>query len=104
MNREELSVYCLLVKRGKPAAVIPLQERYLEEAMKIVESTEGLLTHADRLSEGWISFWVYQYPHILEVIKNAPQAPKTAYDHWLLGKLFGYDERTIQEVIKTSLI
>lgn len=104
MNREELMVYCQLVKRGKPAAVIPLQERHLEEALEIVESTEGLSTYTDRLSEGWISFWVYQYPHILEVIRNAPQAPKTAYDHWLLGKLFGYDEMSIQEFIKTNLI
>lgn len=54
------------------------------------------------LSKGWVTFWGYKYPHILEVIKNMPQAPKTVYDHWVLGKLFGYDEVAIQEFVQTK--
>ncbi|WP_339820526.1 hypothetical protein MKZ15_05710 [Paenibacillus sp. FSL R7-0216] len=103
MNREELITYCQLVKRGKPAASIPLQEKYLEDAFKIVEQEGDLLTHIEQLSDGWLTFWVYRYPHILEIIKNSPQAPSTVYDHWILGKLFGYEEAAIQDFIQTKL-
>ncbi|MCL6458871.1 MAG: hypothetical protein K6T85_12765 [Gorillibacterium sp.] len=101
MNREELVVYCDLVKKGKPAACIPLQTRHVEEALVMVG--KELLTHVEHLSDGWVTFWIYKYPHILEAIKNTPQTPKTAYDHWVLGKLFGYEEVAIQEFIETTL-
>lgn len=103
MNEAELLTYCQLVKRGKPAASIPLQEKHLEAALKIVRQEGELLTHTENLSDGWITFWVYRYPHILEIIKSSPQAPNTVYDHWILGKLFGYEEAAIQDFIKTKL-
>ncbi|MNW38870.1 hypothetical protein D3C74_159480 [compost metagenome] len=103
MNEAELITYSQLVKRGKPAASIPLQEKHLEAALKIVEQEGELLTHIEKLSDGWLTFWVYRYPHILEIIKNSPQAPNTVYDHWILGKLFGYEEAAIQEFIQTKL-
>lgn len=104
MNKEELRIYCDLVKKGKPAACIPLQVRHIDEARAIVNQEGVLQVHVEGLSEGWVTFWVYRYPHILEAIKNTPQAPKTAYDHWILGKLFGYEEAAIQEFIQTRCV
>lgn len=100
MNYEELRAYCFLVKRGKPAASIPLQERDVSEACKLVDQEEKLHHYIERLADDWVTFWVFRYPHILEVIKNIPQTPKTAFDHWVLGKLFGYEEGAIQEFIQ----
>lgn len=102
MNRDELRIYCMLVKRGKPAACIPLQIRHIDEAIEIVSSEGKLNIYTEDLYEGWVTFWVYSHPHILDVIKNVPQAPKSAYDHWIFGKLFGYEEAAIHEFIQTK--
>lgn len=98
----ELEAYCYMIHRGgKPAASVAIQDRYLETAASIVES-HGLKYHVEELSPGWKTFWVYQYPHILDVIKALPQAPETVFDHWALGKLFGYSEESIQNFLSTS--
>jgi hypothetical protein len=96
----KITTYCQMVERGKPAACIAIQERYIDSAKHAVIGY-GLKLYTDKLSEGWLSLWIYKYPHILDVIKNAPQVPRTAYDHWILGKLFGYEEAAIGEYIAT---
>lgn len=94
-----LEAYCYMVRRGgKPAANVPLQDRYLEEARAVVEQ-HGLQCHVEELAPGWKTVWVYRFPHILEVIKAVRQAPETAFDHWVLGKLFGYSEEAIQAFV-----
>lgn len=93
-----LRVYCEMVQRGKPAAMFPIQARYANEAKTIIQSY-GLHEYLEKLAEGWLTLWIYKFPHILEVIKSVPQAPSTAYDHWVLGKLFGYSEEVIHEFI-----
>jgi hypothetical protein len=104
LNRDELRIYCQLVKRGKPAASIPLQNRHVVEATNIVDQEGDILNYTETLSDGWITFWIYKYPHILEVIKSTPQAPKTIYDHWILGKLYGYEEVAIQSFISENYL
>ncbi|SFV09043.1 hypothetical protein [Alicyclobacillus macrosporangiidus] len=84
----ELRTYCYMVQRGKPAASMALQTRYVEHATGIAAGEYGLSTCAEHLDEGWVTFWVCKYIHILEVIKALPQAPKTVFDHWVLGKLY----------------
>lgn len=95
----QLTSYCYMVKRGKPAAVLPIQDRYLDRAQKLAEK-EDLNTYTEELYEGWKALWLYKYPHILEVIKRTQQNPKSKLDHWVSGKLFGYDEHSIHEFIK----
>ena len=99
MDKGEIRTYCYMVQTGKPAALIPFQERHVDAAVVFVTVELGLSTYIEKLAEGWVSFWIYKYPHILEVIKTTPQAPKTTFDHWVLGKLFGYEEVVIQEFI-----
>lgn len=94
-------MYCYMVQRGKPAALMPIQERHLEAAEKTVTEVFGLKIYVEKLHPGWVSLWIYKYPHILEVIKTAPQDPRTVTDHWLLGKLFGYEEAAIQELLES---
>lgn len=94
----EVMAYCYMVKRGKPAAMVAVQERYRTEVIRIVADM-GLQTYIEPLDDGWFTLWIYRYPHIFEVIKCLPQTPKTITDHWILGKLFGYDEEAIQEFL-----
>ena len=102
MDKGEIRTYCYMVQTGKPAALIPFQERHVDAAVVFVTVELGLSTYIEKLAEGWVSFWIYKYPHILEVIKSTPQAPKTAFDHWVLGKLFGYEEAAIQEFLSVT--
>ena len=102
MDEGGLYAYCYMVKRGKPAACIPVHVRDINKARQIA-SQELCLSYSESLANDWFTFWVYQYPHILDVIKSLPQVPRTAYDHWLLGKLFGYEEAAIHEYIKSTL-
>ncbi len=101
---DDILMYCEFVKRGKPAANLPLQERLIESALKIAHGVDGVQTYIEDLDAGWVTFWIYKHPHILDVIKAVPQVPKTAYDHWVLGKLFGYEEVAIGEYIASRSV
>lgn len=102
LNRGEIDTYCYLVQRGKPAAMLSVQKRYLDEAIALVSELHRLMFYTEKLTEDWGVLWIYRYPHILEVIKSLPQVPNTVVDHWLLGKLFGYEEIAIQEFLETK--
>ena len=79
---ERLRVYCEMVKKGKPAAMLPIQARYANEVKTIIQSY-GLNEYLENLAKGWLTLWIYKFPHILEIIKSMPQVPKTDYDHWV---------------------
>lgn len=98
MNRDELRIYCDLVKKGKPAAMLAITEKNLDEAIKTA-GDYGVKYYYVNYYENWYEFWIYRYPHILDVIKAVPNAPRTVYDHWVFGKLFGYDEASIGEFV-----
>ena len=78
--------------------MMPIQSRYEKEVKSIINGY-GLNCYVEKLAEDWLTIWIYKLPFILEVIKSTPQAPKTTFDHWVLGKLFGYSEEAIQEFI-----
>src|SRR5690606_31162220 len=88
----ELEAYCYMVHRGgKPDANMALQERYLESARALIQEN-GLKCYVEDLAPGWKTVWVYHHPHILHVIRELRHVPETVFDHWVLGKLFGYSE------------
>ena len=99
----KIFAYCELVQEGKPAAMLPIQVRYENEA-KIVIQNYGLNDYIEQLADGWLTLWIYKLPHILEIIKSMPQAPKTTYEHWVLGKLFGYSEEAIRDFINLNFV
>lgn len=97
----EITAYCGLVKCGKPAAMTALQDRYVEEAKKIINKYK-LFTYIENLSEGWKTLWIYKEKYMLEVIMKLPEQPKAIFDHWILGKAFGYSEQAIKDFLKTN--
>jgi len=99
----EIIAYCYMIERGKPAACLAIQERFLEVNKNYIE-TQKLFTHIEKLSAGWVTLWIYKYQHILDVIKSLPKTPNTIVDHWILGKLFGYDEISIDDFLNKKII
>lgn len=97
----EIDANCYMVQRGKPAAMIPVQERFLDTVTQVITETHGLSVYVEGLALGWANVWVYQYPHILHVIKALQQGPETVFEHWILGKLFGYSEEAIQDFLRS---
>lgn len=96
----EIVAYSYMVQRGKPAAMLPIHGRNADDTVKFIKDNFGLNTYVEDLGEGWKTLWIYKHEHILSVIKKLPQVPETTFDHWVLGKLFGYDESSIQQFIK----
>ena len=97
--KAKIDVYCYLIERGKPCAMLPIQNRYFNEAIKIVKKN-NLKCFGQYLADDWTTFWIYKDSLMLQVIINLPHEPKTVYDHWVLGKVFGYSDRAIWEYIK----
>lgn len=98
----QIFTYCELVARGKPAAIISIQDRYVNEAIEVVKCNK-LYHIVEELSEGWKTLWIYKERYMEEIIKKMPEKPKTVYDHWVLGKIFGYSDEAIKEYLETKL-
>lgn len=97
----ELETYCYMVSRGcKPVAVMSLQNKYIDEAKEIIE-TKSLKFYSEFLYEGWSTIYIYKHKYLLDIIKSSPEKPETAYEHWILGKLFGYSDEEIGKFIES---
>ncbi|WP_039658507.1 hypothetical protein [Clostridium tyrobutyricum] len=94
--------YCQFVKCGKPAAMMALQDRYVEEAKNLIDNQFNLSVHIENLSEGWKTMWIYKEKYVLEIILELPKQPKTIFDHWVLGKVFGYSEQSIKDYLEIN--
>jgi hypothetical protein len=94
-----LDAHALLVARGvRAAAMEALQDRYVEEARAIANRHDLFLLVED-LSEGWKEVWLYKQPHVGFIIEKTDGQPATAFEHWVLGKLFGYSEEAIADYL-----
>ena len=94
----QLNIYSSWVKTGKPCAMILLQNRYVQEAKKYVEN-QSLKFYAYEYYPEWSQIYIYKHDYMLAIIKNLPEQPKTKYDHWILGKAFGYSDESIKEYL-----
>jgi len=95
----QLVAYCMMVKNGKPAALLSIKSSHVDSALELIKNYE-LHAYVEKLTDDRKSIWIYKFPHILEVIKSTGQAPITNVDHWILGKLFGYDEQSINDFLE----
>lgn len=94
----QLICYCECVKNGnKPIAVTMVQNRYMEDAINILIDNDLYFTL--RKHENWTEVYLYKYGYMNEIVENLPDNPKTPYEHWLLGKAFGYSEEEIKNFI-----
>ena len=90
-------LYCQMVQTGKPCASLAIQDRYVVEIVDEVDKFE-LRVYVEDLAKGWKTLWIYKDEYMLDIIKSLPE-PKTKFEHWILGKAFGYSD----EAIKTFL-
>jgi hypothetical protein len=90
---------CYLVSRGvRPAAMQAVQDRYVAQ-VRAVAARQGLLMLTEDLAEGWTTVWVFREAHVGFVIQQTAKQPATAFEHWVLGKLFGYSEDAIADYL-----
>lgn len=97
----QVSAYCYMVERGKLAAEVPVQNRYIEELQHYVCEKHGLKTYAIEFYSGWTDLWIYEKPYVLELIRTTSSKPKSVFDHWVLGKLFGFSDSAIEEFLRS---
>lgn len=96
----QIDSYCYMVSRGKPAALMPVQKRNISSLKSMIVNTYNLKTYEQPLDKQWVSLWIYKKDFMLEIIKCLPEKPKTIFDHWVLGKAFGFSDEAIEEFIK----
>ncbi len=96
-NMARLEAYSQMVERGaKPAAVTTIQTRKIEAAKAFLDSQNVKYFIEDVEKDStWKVIWIYKHDHTKEVIESLPESPKTVFDHWALGKLFGYSDEAI---------
>jgi len=99
--RLKIDLYCDLIKKGKPCSCEAIQERYFEETVIRINNMFGLKTYIENLVPEWKTIWIYKEDYMLEIIKLLPEEPKTSFEHWVLGKAFGYSDEAIKEFIAT---
>lgn len=100
----QIYIYCQAVQTGnKPVANMLLQTRYIDKAKKIILK-HGLNLYVENIkeNENWKSIFIYKHKYLIDIIKNIPDNPTTIYEHWILGKLFGYSDEAIGEFINTN--
>lgn len=98
-----VDLYCYMVERGKPCSCEAIQDRYTGEIIKRVEKSFGLKTYVEDLTPEWKTIWIYKDDYMLEIIKSLPKEPKTVFDHWILGKAFGYSDEAIKNFLKSKI-
>lgn len=98
----KIDMQCEFVKRGKPCACESIQDRYFIEASIIIIEEYKLKTYSVCLADGWKTIWIYKDNFMLEIIESLPDKPITNYDHWILGKAFGYSDGAIKEFIESK--
>lgn len=101
LNRIDFN--CDIVQKGKLCSCEAIQDRYIEDAINIINSFR-LNVYVEELSLGWKTIWIYKDEYMLEVIKKLPEQPKTIFEHWILGKAFGYSDEAIKNYIQTKLL
>ena len=98
----ELTAYAYMVHRGKPASSMAVKSVCAKSAERFIKNNYGLDVYCEELTDGWVTFWIYKYPHILNIIKSLNRSPQSTFDHWVQGKLFGYEEAEIAKFLNLN--
>jgi len=98
----KITFHCDMIQKGKPCSCEPIQDRYIEEAINMITNYK-LQLYIEELSEGWKTIWIYKDSYMLEIIKQLPNNPQSAFDHWILGKAFGYSDEAIKNFISSKI-
>lgn len=101
--KSKFTTYVEQVKNGaKPVALMSLQARYIDEAEQFVKERTNLNVYIENIDgyDEWKNVYIYKHDFMLEIIKKMPEKPNSIYDHWVLGKLFGYSDEAIKEFVE----
>jgi hypothetical protein len=99
----QLHTYCGLVKAGKPLAVLTIKENEIEKCMDIICRIYDLKLSIVESAKPWKDLYIYQTELMGEVLKSLPEKPKSIFDHWVLGKAFGYSDQAIMNFLHSKL-
>jgi len=91
-----------MIQRGKPSAILSIQNRYIDKLQRYIESEYGLHVYAEKLAKESTTLWIYKDSYMLEIIQNLPYKPETVFDHWVLGKIFGYSDEAIGKCLRSQ--
>lgn len=94
----QIMMYCEAINTGtKSVAMMNIQTRYTPKLKQITEK-ENLHVYIKNVAsdQNWKIAYIYKYSYLIDVIKIAPEYPSSIYDHWVLGKLFGYSDEAIE--------
>ena len=100
--RGKIDTHIYMIKNGKPTSIIAVQTRYVPEVIKLIEK-QNLFWLEEYLADGWSDIWIFKESLMEEIIKSLPKTPKLIYDHWILGKIFGYSDTEIFSFIKNNI-
>lgn len=98
----KLDAYCEMVITGKPCAMLPIQERYVMLALEIIQNHK-LQGYTEPLSNNWVTIWIYKKKFMIDIIRKLPNKPKTIYENWVIGKVFGYSDEAIERYIERGI-
>ena len=52
----------------------------------------------------FFEFWIYSYPHQLAVIKAIHDTPRSFLREWVVGKLLGYSDMSMEEYLSHDVM
>ena len=88
------------IKQGKPCVSLTIKKYVFKESgLHHIVDDNNMIFHLESLDEYWDVLYIYEDPQMEGIIKSAPNIPKTKYDHWVLGNLFGYSHESIMRFI-----
>lgn len=94
-----IRLHCYLIDKGKPCSCEPIQDRYVKAVTNIVDEC-GLKFYIEELYDGWKTVWIFKDYYMLDIIRSLPKQPINIFDHWILGKAFGYSDEAIKIFIE----
>ena len=100
-DSEDLWENITRVKQGKPCLSMTIKKDTFEmDGFQPVLAYNRINYHMESLDEYWDVLYIYEDPQMKEIIEATPHIPKTKYDHWVLGCLFGYSHEAIMKFIE----
>ncbi|GMQ59794.1 hypothetical protein AN1V17_41940 [Vallitalea sediminicola] len=97
----ELNAYCYEVSKGtKPVALMQPKTIYVDKIVEYINQ-QKLNARVETVKgyPEWSIVYIFKDEYLLEVIENVPETPNNIYDHWVLGKLFGYSDAEIRNYV-----
>ena len=97
----EIGLYIQQIKTGKPCAYTNIKTKYLDDAIEYIEN-EGLFTYVEENLYGFSVLYFFKDEVMKEIITHPsiPKTPKSNFDDWILGNLFGFSHESIVKFIK----